>query len=95
MSTSTTQEVKGEPCIKKDTNSTAMNRSTKALQIIKYLEGTFNENCSLFMGKGYNLYGPSRNITRTYEGNFVGLPMDRIGNRKNVASPVQVKTTAK
>ncbi len=56
MNTSTTQEGKGEPCIGKDTNSTAMKRLTKALQIVKYLEGTFNGNCSLYMGKGCDLH---------------------------------------
>jgi hypothetical protein len=34
MSISTTHEGKGEPCIGKDTNCTAMNRSTKALQCL-------------------------------------------------------------
>jgi hypothetical protein len=94
MSTSTTQEGKGEPCIGKDTNSTATNRSTKALQIVKYLEGTFNGNRSLSMGKGCDLYGPSRTTTRTYEGNFVGSAMDRTENQKSPASPVRVKTAA-
>jgi hypothetical protein len=56
MNTSTTQEGKGEPCIGKNTNSTAMNRLTKALQIVKYLEGIFNGNCSLYMGKGCDLH---------------------------------------
>jgi hypothetical protein len=37
ISTFITHEGKGEPCIKKDTNSTATNKSTKALQIVKYL----------------------------------------------------------
>jgi hypothetical protein len=94
MSTSITPEGKWEPCIEKNINSTTMNRSTKALQIVKYLEGTFNGNCSLSMGKGCNLYDPSRTTTRTYEGNFVGLAMDRIENRKSPASPIQVKTAA-
>ena len=94
MSTSTTQEGKGEPCIGKDTNSTATNRSTKALQIVKHLEGTFNGNSSQSMGKGCDLYGPSRTTTRTYEGNFVGSAMDRTENRKSPASPVRVKTAA-
>ncbi|KAH9572826.1 hypothetical protein CY35_02G172100 [Sphagnum magellanicum] len=94
MSTSTTQEGKGEPCIGKDTNSTATNKSTKALQIVKYLEGTFNGNCSLSMGKGCDLYSPSRTTTRTYEGNFVGSTMDRTENQKSPASPVRVKTVA-
>jgi hypothetical protein len=94
MSTSTTHEGKGEPCIGKYTNSTATNRSTKALQILKYLEGTFNGNRSLSMGKGYDLYGPSRTTTRTYEGNFVGSVMDRTENQKSPASLVQVKTAA-
>jgi hypothetical protein len=40
----------------------AANRSTKALQIVKYLEGTFNGNCNLSMGKGYNLYGWGRKL---------------------------------
>jgi len=93
MSTSTTPEGKGEPYIAKDTNSMPMNRSTKALQIVKYLEGTFNENHSLSMGKGCDLYGPSRTTTRTYNGNFVGSAMDRIKNRKSFASPIRVKTT--
>jgi hypothetical protein len=79
---------KGEPCIEKYTNSTAIYRSTKVLQIVKYLEGTFNGNHNLFIGKGCNLYGPSRNTTRTYERNFVGLLMDRIENQKTVASHV-------
>ncbi len=56
MNTSTTQEGKGEPCIGKNTNSTTMNRLTKALQIVKYLEGIFNGNCSLYMGKGCDLH---------------------------------------
>jgi hypothetical protein len=77
MNTSTTQKGKREPCIGKDTNSTTTNRSAKALQIVKYLEGTFNGNCNLSIGKGCDLYGPSRTITRTYEGNFVGSAMDR------------------
>jgi hypothetical protein len=57
-----------------------MNKSTKALQIIKYLEGTLNGNRSLSMGKGYDLYSPSRTTTRIYKGNFVGLLMDRTEN---------------
>jgi hypothetical protein len=88
MSISITQEGKGEPWIGKNTNSMAMNRSTTSLQIVKYPEGTFNGNRNLFMGKGCNLYDPSRNTTRTYEGNFVGSPMDRIENRKSDASLV-------
>lgn len=92
MNTYITQEGKGEPCIGKDTNSTAMNRLTKALQIVKYLEGTFNENRSLSMGKGCDLYGPSRTTTRIYDGNFVGSAMDKIENRKSLASPIRVKT---
>ncbi len=80
MSTFTTQEGKGEPCIGKNTNSTTTNRSTKALQIVKYLEGTFNGNRNLSMGKGCDLYGPSRTTTRTYKGNFIGLAMDRTEN---------------
>jgi hypothetical protein len=56
MNTFTTQEGKGVPCIGKDINSTAMNRLTKALQIVKYLEGTFNGSCSLYMGKGCDLH---------------------------------------
>jgi len=51
MDTSITQEGKGEPCIKKNTNSITMNKSTKALQIVKYIEGTFNGNHNLSMGK--------------------------------------------
>jgi len=94
MNTSTLPEGKGEPCIEKNINSSIMNRSTKALQIVKYLEGTFNGNRSLSMGKGCNLYDLSRTITRTYEGNFNGLAMDRIENRKSIASPVQIKTAA-
>lgn len=47
MSTSTTREGKGEPCVGKNTNSTAMNESTKALQIVKYLEGTPDGNPDL------------------------------------------------
>jgi hypothetical protein len=82
MSISTTQEGKGEPCIGKDTNSMATNRSTKALQIVKYLERTLNGNHSLSMGKGYDLYSPSRTTTRTYEGNFIGSTMDRTENFK-------------
>ncbi len=80
MSTSTIKEGKGEPCIEKDTNSMAMNMSTKALQIVKYLEGTFNGNHNMSMGKGCDSYSPSRTTTRTYEGNFVGSAMDRIEN---------------
>jgi hypothetical protein len=43
------------------------------------------------MGKGYDLYSPSRTTTRTYKGNFVGLTMDRIENQKNFNSHVRVK----
>jgi hypothetical protein len=43
------------------------------------------------MGKGYDLYSPSRTTTRTYEGNFIGSTMDRIENRKSFASPFRVK----
>ena len=68
MSTSTTREGKGEPCVGKHTNSTAMNESTKALQIVKYLEGTLDGNPDLFMRKGRDSYGPSGTTTKTYEG---------------------------
>lgn len=88
ISTSTTHEGKGEPCIKKDTNSTATNKSTKALEVVKYLEGTFNGNRSLSMGKGCNLYGPSTTTIRTSEGNFVGSMMDRIEIFKSPPSPI-------
>jgi hypothetical protein len=94
ISTSITHEGKGEPCIGKDTNSTATNKSTKALQIVKYLEGTFNGNHSLSMEKGCDLYGPSKTTTRTYEGYFVGLAMDRIINQKSHASPIRIKIMA-
>ncbi len=89
----TTHEGKVEPCIEKDINSTAMNRSTKALQIIKYLEGTFNGNRNMSMGKGWNLYGPSKTTIRIYERNFVGSMMDIIGNWKSPTS-IRVITTA-
>jgi hypothetical protein len=82
MSTSTTHEGNREPYNGKDTNSLATNRSTKALQIIKYLERTFNGNHNLSMGKGCNLYDLSRTTTRTYERNFVGLVMDKTENQK-------------
>jgi len=88
MNTSTAHERKGEPCIGKDTNRKATNKSTKALQIVKYLEGTFNGNRSLSMGKGCNLYGPSRTTIRTSEGNFVGSMMDRIEIFKSPPSPI-------
>lgn len=68
MSTSTTREGKGEPCVGKHMNSTAMNGSTKALQIVKYLEGTPDGNPDLFMRKGRDSYGPSGTTTKTYEG---------------------------
>ena len=68
MSTSTTREGKGEPCVGKYTDSTAMNGSTKALQIVRYLEGTSDGNPDLFTGKGRDSYGPSGTTTRTYEG---------------------------
>ncbi|ERN01341.1 hypothetical protein AMTR_s00002p00257560 [Amborella trichopoda] len=68
MSTSTTREGKGEPCGGKHTNSTVMNESTKALQIIRYLEGTPDGNPDLSMRKGRDSYGPSGTTTRTYEG---------------------------
>jgi len=58
----------------------AINRSTKVLQIVKYLEGIFNGNCSLSMGKGYDLYDPNRTTIRTYKGNFISLMMDRTKN---------------
>jgi hypothetical protein len=63
----------------------ATNRSTKVLQIVKYVEGIFNGNCSLSIGKGYDLYGPSRTTIRTYKGNFIGLVMDRTKNKKSLA----------
>jgi hypothetical protein len=51
MHTSTiTQEGKGQPHIKKNTNSIVVNKSTKALQIIKCLEGIFNGNQNISMG---------------------------------------------
>jgi hypothetical protein len=62
MSTSTTHEGKREPCIEKDTNFMALNKSTKALQIVKNLYETFNENYSLSMGKGCDLYGRGRKL---------------------------------
>ena len=55
MSTSTTREGKGEPCVGKHTNSTATNESTKALKIVKYLEGTSDGNRDLSMRKGWQL----------------------------------------
>jgi hypothetical protein len=67
---------KGNPTSEKTTSMT-MNRSTKALQIIKYLEGTFNGNCNLSMGKGCDLYDPNKTTTRTSKGNFVRLAMDK------------------
>jgi hypothetical protein len=73
MSTSTTRERKGEPCVGKHTNSTAMNGSTKALQIVKYLEGTPDGNPDLFMRKGRNWYDPSGTTTKTYEGGGTSL----------------------
>jgi len=52
MSTSTTQKGKGEPCIGKDTNSTATNRSAKALQIVKIPKGNFQWKLQLvYWGK--------------------------------------------
>ncbi len=93
MNTSTTQEGKGEPCIENDTNSTITNMSTKALQIVKYLEGTFTGNHNLFMGKGCDLYGPSRSTTNLQR-KLRWLKMDQIENQKSLASPIQVKIVA-
>jgi hypothetical protein len=94
MNTSTTHEGKKEPFIRIDTSSMATNMSTKALQIVKYLEGTFNGNHNMSMGKGCNLYGLSRTTTRTYKRNFVGSVMDRIKSWKSHASHFRVKTMA-
>jgi hypothetical protein len=95
MSTSTTREGKGEPCVGKHTNSTAMNGSTKALQIVKYLEGTPDGNPDLFMRKGRDSYGPSGTTTKTYEGgNLVGSAMDRTENQESPASPARVGAAA-
>jgi hypothetical protein len=46
------------------------------------------------MGKGCDLYGPNRTITRTYERNFIRLTMNRTKNLKSNASLVRVETTA-
>jgi uncharacterized membrane protein YkgB len=46
------------------------------------------------MGKGCNVYVPSRTTTRTYEGNFVGLAMNRIENWKSLVFPIRIKTVA-
>ena len=94
MSTSATREGKGEPCVGKHTNSTAMNGSTKALQIVKYLEGTPDGNRDLSMRKGCDSYDPSGTTTRTYEGNLVGSAMDRTENQESPASPVRVEAAA-
>jgi hypothetical protein len=49
--------------------SIAMNRSTNALQIIRYIEEPpkLNGNVDLFMRKGYDSFGS----------NLIGLAMDR------------------
>jgi hypothetical protein len=44
MNNSIAQEGKGQPYIIKNTNSIVTIKSTKFLQIVKYLEGTFNGN---------------------------------------------------
>jgi len=46
----------------------ATNMSTKALQIVKYLEGTFNGNDSLSMGKGCDLYDWGRKLLASWDG---------------------------
>lgn len=46
------------------------------------------------MGKGCNLYGPSRTTIGTSEGNFIGSMMDRIENFKSPPSLIRVKTSA-
>jgi hypothetical protein len=95
MSTSTTREGKGEPCVGKHTNSTATNESTKALKIVKYLEGTSDGNRDLSMRKGCDSYGPSGTTTKTYEGgNLVGSAMDRTENQESPASPARVGAAA-
>jgi hypothetical protein len=73
---------------RKHTNSTATNESTKALKIVKYLEGTSDGNRDLSMRKGCDSYGPSGTTTKTYKGNLIGSAMDRTENQESPASPV-------